>query len=86
MLSVRLTFHNGCVQVVVCTTTLLKEAIVLDEVCHRHDIAFIKADICGVFASVFCDFGRKFCVLDVDGGNGTCCTSLQVTYSSEFIV
>ena len=64
-----------CLQVVVCTNTLLKEAIVLDDICHRHNIAFIKAETCGVFASVFCDFGHEFCVLDVDGRDATSHTS-----------
>jgi len=39
----------------------------IDEFCHRSGIAFIKADIRGVFACVFCDFGPSFEVLDVDG-------------------
>lgn len=46
----------------------MKESISVDEICHKHSIGFIKADICGVFASVFCDFGKGFQVLDVDGG------------------
>ena len=55
------------VQVVVCTNTMMKESILLDELCHKHNIGFIKADTFGVFASVFCDFGKGFQVLDVDG-------------------
>ena len=54
-------------QVVVCTNTLTKDAITVNEICHKHNIGFIKADICGVFADVFCDFGKGFKVLDVDG-------------------
>ena len=45
----------------------MKESISLDEICHKHSIGFIKADIYGVFASVFCDFGKGFQVLDTDG-------------------
>ena len=45
----------------------LKEALALNNFCHRHGIAFIRADIRGVFASVFTDFGPKFAVVDVDG-------------------
>ena len=45
----------------------MKESILLDEICHKLDIGFIKADIYGVFANVFCDFGKGFQVLDVDG-------------------
>lgn len=39
----------------------------VNELCHKHNIAFIKADTYGVFAGVFCDFGKQFHVLDVDG-------------------
>lgn len=46
---------------------MTKESISIDEICHKHNIGFIKADVCGVFASVFCDFGTGFQVLDVDG-------------------
>ena len=46
---------------------MMKESILLDEMCHKLSIGFVKADIYGVFASVFCDFGKGFQVLDVDG-------------------
>jgi len=54
-------------QVVVATCMPLAQAQQLDEFCHNNGIAFIRADIAGVFASVFCDFGPAFDVLDVDG-------------------
>lgn len=56
-------------QVVVCTNASLAEAKELDELCHNHSppIAFIRAETRGVFANVFCDFGPKFTVLDVNG-------------------
>lgn len=53
--------------VVVATQMPLAEAIRIDNFCHKADIPFIKADIRGVFASVFCDFGPAFQVHDVDG-------------------
>ena len=46
---------------------LLKEAIRINADCRQHGVAFVKADIRGVFASVFTDFGDSFVVLDVDG-------------------
>jgi len=54
---------------VVCTDILLEEAKKINEFCHAQSpaIPFIKADINGVFANVFCDFGPSFTVLDVDG-------------------
>jgi hypothetical protein len=55
------------VQVVVVTNAPLKEALKLNEFCHAEGIAFIRADIRGVFASIFTDFGDAFAVLDVDG-------------------
>ncbi len=45
----------------------LKKALALNDFCHRSGIAFIRADIRGVFASVFTDFGASFTVVDVDG-------------------
>ena len=76
--SVRMVF----VQVVVCTHTLTKQAVAVDEICHRHSIGFIKADTCGVFASVFCDFGKGFQVLDIDG---MCCSCAEdVTWQAIY--
>lgn len=54
---------------------MMKESILLDEMCHKLSIGFIKADIYGVFASVFCDFGKGFQVLDVDGETRQGCVS-----------
>lgn len=57
----------GRFDVVVATLTSLAEAVRIDDICRKHGKAFIKADIQGVFASVFCDFGDAFEVTDVDG-------------------
>lgn len=56
-------------QVVVFTDISLEKAIEFDDFCHKHQppIAFIKADVRGLFGSVFCDFGPEFTVFDVDG-------------------
>uniref|UniRef100_A0A1D1ZMI8 E1 ubiquitin-activating enzyme n=1 Tax=Auxenochlorella protothecoides TaxID=3075 RepID=A0A1D1ZMI8_AUXPR len=54
-------------QVVVAVDVPLEQAIRIDSFCHANGIAFIRADIRGVFASVFCDFGPQFTVYDVDG-------------------
>ncbi|KAL8140737.1 hypothetical protein V2J09_006758, partial [Rumex salicifolius] len=56
-------------QAVVFTDSSLEKAIEFDEYCHHHQppIAFIKAEVCGLFGSVFCDFGPQFTVVDVDG-------------------
>lgn len=75
-------------QVVVCTQTLLEDAKRIDQFCHSHEpaIPFIKADVNGLFASVFCDFGPSFTVLDVDGKVCrycllSCCIGVNVSLS-----
>ncbi|KAL9265455.1 Ubiquitin-activating enzyme E1 1-like protein [Drosera capensis] len=56
-------------QAVVFTDISLALAIEFDDYCHTHQppIAFIKAEVRGLFGSIFCDFGPEFKVLDVDG-------------------
>lgn len=56
-------------QAVVFTDISLDKAIEFNDFCHSHQppIAFIKADVRGLFGSIFCDFGPEFTVLDVDG-------------------
>ena len=54
-------------QVVVSTVAGYDEAKRINEICHGSDKAFVKAETRGVFASVFCDFGENFAVLDTDG-------------------
>ena len=59
-------------QVVVLTDHTLLEALAVDEICHKLNICFINANIRGVFAQVFCDFGTKFVVVDTDGDGQSC--------------
>ncbi|GMH12787.1 hypothetical protein Nepgr_014628 [Nepenthes gracilis] len=56
-------------QAVVFTDITLEKAIEFNDYCHSHQppIAFIKAEVRGLFGSVFCDFGPEFTVIDVDG-------------------
>lgn len=56
-------------QAVVFTDVSLDRAIVYDDFCRSQapPIAFIKANINGLFGGVFCDFGPDFKVFDVDG-------------------
>lgn len=56
-------------QAVVFTDLSLSKAIEFDNYCHTHNppIAFIKSEVRGLFGSVFCDFGPKFTVSDIDG-------------------
>ncbi|KAG5253997.1 ubiquitin activating enzyme family protein [Salix suchowensis] len=56
-------------QAVVFTDLNLDKAIEFNDYCHNHKppISFIKAEVRGLFGSVFCDFGPEFTVFDVDG-------------------
>mmetsp|Transcript_167 Transcript_167/g.526 ORF Transcript_167/g.526 Transcript_167/m.526 type:complete len:1046 (+) Transcript_167:185-3322(+) len=53
--------------VVVFTDLAMDDAVSYCDFCHKNGIKFIKAEIRGVFSSVFCDFGDEFVVHDVDG-------------------
>uniref|UniRef100_A0A0E0I622 E1 ubiquitin-activating enzyme n=1 Tax=Oryza nivara TaxID=4536 RepID=A0A0E0I622_ORYNI len=63
------TDHLSKFQAVVFTDVGLDKAYEFDDYCHSHcpPISFIKAEVCGLFGTVFCDFGPEFTVLDVDG-------------------
>lgn len=54
---------------VVVTCLGLEEAKKVNELCHSMEpsIPFMRAELCGLFASVFNDFGKNFRVVDVDG-------------------
>lgn len=53
--------------VVVVTETDYESSVAVDEACRRAGVAFVRADIRGVFGQIFCDFGDQFVVTDVDG-------------------
>lgn len=53
--------------VVVLTTSSLKEQKRVNEITHRNNIAFIVADVRGLYAQVFNDFGPKFTCVDTTG-------------------
>ncbi|XP_072996914.1 ubiquitin-activating enzyme E1 2-like isoform X1 [Typha latifolia] len=61
--------HLSDFQAVVFTDISLEKAIKFDDYCHNHQppISFVKAEVRGLFGSVFCDFGPQFTVVDVDG-------------------
>ncbi|XP_021279453.1 ubiquitin-activating enzyme E1 2-like [Herrania umbratica] len=56
-------------QAVVFTDISFEKAIEFSDYCHNHQppISFIKAEVRGLFGSIFCDFGPEFTVIDVDG-------------------
>lgn len=53
--------------VVVMADALLGMQLTVNDYCHRSGICFIAANINGLFASVFCDFGQSFVVNDATG-------------------
>merc|ERR1719495_2035369 len=53
--------------VVVLTTSSLEEQKRVNAITHQNGIAFIVADVRGLYAQVFNDFGPKFSVVDVNG-------------------
>ena len=57
----------GTFQVVVLTDMCLAEQIGFDEIARAGGIKFISANVSGLFASVFCDFGNTFLVHDATG-------------------
>ena len=63
------TFFPLVMQAVVFTDVTFEKAIEFNDYCHDHKppISFIKAEVRGLFGSIFCDFGPEFTVFDVDG-------------------
>uniref|UniRef100_A0ACD5XJJ0 Uncharacterized protein n=1 Tax=Avena sativa TaxID=4498 RepID=A0ACD5XJJ0_AVESA len=61
--------HLSKFQAVVFTNLALDKSLEFDDYCRSQQppISFIKAEVCGLFGSVFCDFGPEFTVIDVDG-------------------
>jgi ubiquitin-activating enzyme E1 len=45
----------------------LKRQLEINALTHSKNIRFIAADVRGLFASVFCDFGEEFMVNDTTG-------------------
>ncbi|KAF3482219.1 ubiquitin-activating enzyme E1 [Arthroderma uncinatum] len=56
-------------QVVVLTSTSLKDQAVIAEYCHENKIYVVIADTFGLFGYIFTDFGKNFTVGDATGEN-----------------
>lgn len=54
-------------QVVVMVGYPLSTQIEYNTICHKNGIKFISTEACGVFGSIFVDFGDKFEIRDVNG-------------------
>ncbi|KAF5304648.1 hypothetical protein FQR65_LT07930 [Abscondita terminalis] len=66
-------------RVVVLTNSSLTEQLRISEITHSNDIALIVADVRGLFAQVFCDFGPAFTVVDTNGENPSSAMVASVT-------
>jgi ubiquitin-activating enzyme E1 len=56
-------------QVVVLTSTSLKDQLVISEYCHQHGVFLVIADTFGLSGYIFTDFGKNFTVGDATGEN-----------------
>ena len=56
-------------QVVVLTTTTLRDQLVISDYCHKNGISLVITDTFGLFGYIFTDFGANFTVGDVSGEN-----------------
>lgn len=54
-------------QVIVLTSSSLEEQLRIGDFAHSNDIKLIVTETRGLFAAIFCDFGKNFTVVDVNG-------------------
>ncbi|KAF9898243.1 hypothetical protein BX616_004294, partial [Lobosporangium transversale] len=73
-------------KVVVVTETSLEKQLEINEYTHVHGIHFISAEIHGLFASAFNDFGRAFHVVDVTGEEALSGMVAEISSDKEGIV
>lgn len=73
-------------RVVVLTNSSLEEQLKISEVTHENDIALITADTRGLFAQVFCDFGKDFTVVDASGESPVSAMIASISREAEGVV
>ena len=56
-------------QVVVLTSSSLKDQLTISDYCHKNGIFIVIVDTFGLFGSIFTDFGNDFAVADPTGEN-----------------
>ncbi|XP_073985038.1 ubiquitin-like activating enzyme 1 [Rhodnius prolixus] len=72
--------------VVVLTNSSFDEKRRISEVTHASNIKLIIASTRGVFAQVFCDFGKDFVVVDTNGENPVSAMIANVSKDEEGVV
>ena len=73
-------------QVVVLTNSTQEEQLRIGDFAHARGIHFIVAETRGLFASLFCDFGRDFVVLDTNGEQPLSAMVSAITKDKESVV
>jgi len=53
--------------VVVLVNTAREHQVLIGDYCHSKGIKFVSTETYGLFASLFCDFGKEFTVMDATG-------------------
>jgi len=72
--------------VIVLTNSSLEEQKRINEITHRHNIAFIVSDVRGLYAQVFNDFGPNFSCVDTTGEQPITAMIASVTKESDGVV
>ena len=58
----------------------------IDAACRATGARLVCADVAGLFASVFCDFGDAFVVHDKDGEQAASCVIGSITQDARALV
>nr|BAN21049.1 ubiquitin-activating enzyme E1 [Riptortus pedestris] len=72
--------------VVVLTNSSEDEKRRISEITHAFDISLIIGSTRGVFAQVFCDFGKEFTVVDTSGENPVSALIASISRDEEGVV
>lgn len=68
------------------TESSLEKQLEINEFAHAHNIHFISAEVHGLFASAFNDFGKGFTVVDVTGEEALSGMIAEISTDKEGIV
>lgn len=71
---------------VILTETSYAEQLRISSICHANNIAVIVADTRGLFAQVFCDFGKEFVVFDRDGASPLSTIVASISHDAQGVV
>jgi len=71
---------------VILTDTPLSTQLRINDFCHKNEIAFVSADVRGLFCWAFCDFGSKFEVHDKNGEEPAEVMIEKITQDKEGVI